>query len=132
MTRRLLIAALLIFTGCRAPGGNSTSASSGTEIEGRSIELELIGEPRLGSAQLKVTVADKSAPVEGATVELMGDMTHAGMVPVIAEAVMDKPGVYLSEGFKFTMAGDWLITAEVTFPDGERQNEILPLSVSGR
>jgi hypothetical protein len=41
-------------------------------------------------------------------------MTHAGMEPVITEATATENGLYQTEDFAFTMAGDWILQAEVT------------------
>lgn len=62
------------------------------------------------------------APVTDATVALEGDMNHAGMVPVIADAVTDDAdgaadGRY-TVPFGFTMLGDWILTVKVTRGDG--------------
>lgn len=53
-------------------------------------------------------------------------MSHAGMAPVFADAVEFEPGLYRSK-IELTMAGDWVILAHLTLPDGlkvERQFEI--------
>jgi hypothetical protein len=52
-------------------------------------------------------------------------MTHAGMVPVVADAPEVEDGVYRSDGFAFDMAGDWIITVDVTHPDGRRDQGTL-------
>ena len=55
------------------------------------------------------------------SVTVTGDMTHAGMVPVVADALpADAPGAYLTDDFAYDMAGDWVLTAEVTLDDGRR------------
>lgn len=50
--------------------------------------------------------------------KVVGNMTHAGMAPVLADAVEVEPGVYVAGGFAFSMAGDWIVDAEVTTEDG--------------
>ncbi len=75
------------------------------------------------TATLVVQVTDRDgAPVTDATVALEGDMNHAGMVPVIADAVTDDAdgvadGRYTLP-FRFTMLGDWILTVTVTRDDG--------------
>jgi hypothetical protein len=62
-------------------------------------------------------------PISGATVEIEGNMSHAGMAPVFAQAIEKEPGQYEAP-LEFTMGGDWFILAKVTLPDGrhlERQ-----------
>ncbi len=57
-------------------------------------------------------------PIDGAApVSLRGDMSHAGMEPVLAEARGDGDGLYTAD-FEWTMAGDWTVTVEATLPDG--------------
>ena len=48
-----------------------------------------------------------------------GHMTHAGMAPLMAEAVERAPGVY-DAAFAFTMQGDWVLLVSVNLPDGTR------------
>jgi len=65
-----------------------------------------------------VTIADADGqPVTGAKVELEGDMSHAGMVPVPAQATEMAAGRYVSS-LDFTMAGDWIVTVRATLADG--------------
>ena len=57
-------------------------------------------------------------PIDGAApVSLRGDMSHAGMEPVLAEATGAGDGLYTAD-FEWTMAGDWTVTVEATLPDG--------------
>lgn len=124
---RLVLAAslaLLALAACRPGGdGRSTAPSNGQggavagDAAGLTAAVE-VTELVVGRGTVTVTVRDGEAPVSGATVEVQGDMTHAGMTPVIAGAVEAEPGVYRTDGFAFTMAGDWIVTAEVSTPDG--------------
>ena len=53
-------------------------------------------------------------------------MSHAGMVPVFADARETEPGRYQST-VELTMAGDWFILVHITLTDGrklDRQFEI--------
>lgn len=96
----------------------------------RTIALALLESPaRVGPAVLEVRPQLDGAPVVGATVRVVGDMTHAGMVPVVADAVDVGGGVYRTEGFVFDMAGDWVVTVEVTYPDGSERAATLSTSV---
>ena len=66
------------------------------------------------------------AAVEGAELEIKGDMTHAGMVPVVVTISQGDAGTYLT-GFEWTMAGDWILTVQAKLPDGRvarRQFEV--------
>lgn len=82
------------------------------------VTWEIADEPRVGPANLVVRVMRDGAPVTGASVEVTGDMTHAGMVPVIAKAPMTEPGTYVTQNFVYDMAGDWVLTAEINLEDG--------------
>jgi hypothetical protein len=77
--------------------------------------------PAVGPAVVAVTLrgADGS-PVLGATVDVEGNMNHAGMVPVRARAQPRGDGSYVTSDFRFTMAGDWIITAQAVLPDGKK------------
>lgn len=74
--------------------------------------------PRVGQATITLSVYDAAGqPVSGAHVNLEGNMSHPGMVPVFAEARETESGRYLST-MELSMAGDWLVIAHVTLPDG--------------
>lgn len=84
---------------------------------------------------LTVYVADAAGmPVTDATVQVEGDMNHAGMVPVIGEPVADEAdgaadGFYHIP-FQFTMMGDWILTVVVERADGTRLERQLNLQVN--
>jgi hypothetical protein len=74
--------------------------------------------PRLGPAVISITLTDAGGqPISGATVELEGNMSHAGMVPVFAQATEIAPGRYQAD-LEFTMGGDWFILVRAELPDG--------------
>jgi nitrogen fixation protein FixH len=65
-----------------------------------------------------VTVTDNAGqPVTGAAVEARGDMTHAGMAPVLVSAEETGPGIYVAQ-MDWNMGGDWILTVTATAPDG--------------
>jgi hypothetical protein len=72
--------------------------------------------PRVGPATvtLKLSAADGKA-MSGAHVSLEGDMAHPGMRPEFAETHEMGSGRYQAQ-LDFTMAGDWVILANVTLP----------------
>ena len=97
------------------------------------MRVETEGDPALGdSSCARLYSGWCSSGVSGATVEVTGDMTHAGMVPVITEASESEPGLYRADDFEFTMAGDWIITAEVELPDGSKEMAETSLTVPGQ
>ena len=106
----LLAACLLLLAGCGRGGG---------DLPG--VGLDLLIEPsppRIGPATVTVTLRDEGGQaLGGARVELEGNMSHAGMVPVLAPAQEIAPGRYRGE-LEFTMGGDWFILVRAELPDG--------------
>ncbi len=84
-----------------------------------SVDLEISPDPPLvGPAQVVISLKEADgSPITGAEVELEGNMTHPGMVPVLAEASEVEPGRYEAD-MAFTMGGDWYILVQVELPDG--------------
>ena len=123
MVKRSVLASLtLLFafslTACRPPA-DGASGARGT-APNVTVTIDLIADPQVGPVDVTVTVLREGNPVEDATVELTGDMTHAGMVPVIDTMLPAGNGTYRSDTFAFDMAGDWILTADVRLPNGER------------
>lgn len=83
--------------------------------------------PRVGQAMIMLRVADASGrALTGARVKLEGNMSHAGMTPVFADAAEVEPGRYRAN-IELSMAGDWIVLVHLTLPDGakaEREFEI--------
>lgn len=74
--------------------------------------------PRIGPAVVTVALRDGvGQPIRGAVVRLEGNMSHAGMVPELAEATEVAEGLYRAD-LEFTMGGDWFILVMVDLPDG--------------
>jgi hypothetical protein len=73
---------------------------------------------RWGPPASSSTSGTPPGPLEGAEVRVEGNMSHAGMVPVLATAQEEAPGIYAVSDFRFTMAGDWILTTRATLPDG--------------
>ena len=106
------------------PGGESGSAPGGarsTQPAASADQLAIvmtIDPLTVGTSTVTANVSAGGEPEVGATVTVRGDMTHAGMAPVIAELTEDEAGVYVTNDFELTMAGDWIITVEVEATDG--------------
>lgn len=83
--------------------------------------------PRIGPLTITLKVADASGkPATGIRMKVEGNMSHAGMTPVFADAKETDPGRY-SSTMELSMAGDWYVVVHMTLPDGrklERQFEI--------
>jgi hypothetical protein len=74
--------------------------------------------PRLGLTTVTISLYNaKQEPISGAAVEIEGNMSHAGMVPVFATASEVAPGRYQAE-LDFTMGGDWFLLVRTDLPDG--------------
>ena len=116
----LACAAAFLCAACQKPAEAGSSVAVECEVSPRP--------PRVGPAvfSLKLTDAGTSKPVSGARVRLEGNMTHAGMSPVFAEAKEDEPGRYRAT-LEFTMGGDWVVLVHAVLPDGrkvERQFDV--------
>lgn len=84
----------------------------------------------VGDAEITLHVRDKAGnPVADATILVEGTMTHAGMQPVIVATEARGEGTYVTEGFKFTMGGDWVIIVRATFANGRTAEQRIDLKV---
>ncbi len=106
----LLVLWILALAGCRGQG---------VEQPDIAVTLAVTPEPpKVGPATLVVTLAGADGqPVTGATVKLEGNMSHAGMQPVFADATEVAPGRYEAP-LEFTMGGDWFVLVRAILPDG--------------
>jgi hypothetical protein len=121
----LALAALLVLVACDPPEDRADA-----DDPRRSITVALAPTPpAVGPAVVEVQPLLDDAPIEGASVQVVGDMTHAGMAPVQAEALRDEDGTYRTEDFAFTMAGDWVLSVDVTYPDGTVRSTAVNVSV---
>jgi hypothetical protein len=112
MNRRLGLGLLLLLVLAACGRG-------GKDLPDVAVDLIIEPEPpQLGPAAITVTLHNvKGEPLSGAVVELEGNMNHAGMVPVFADAVEIAPGRYRAD-LEFTMGGDWFILVRADLPDG--------------
>lgn len=113
----LVLVPMLVLTGCRPRSDTGSTATSATDAP-EPVRIDLEAAPAVGVVPVAVYVLDGSTGVSGAAVRVTGDMTHAGMMPVEVDAVEVEPGLYRAETFAFSMAGDWIVTAEVRYPEG--------------
>jgi hypothetical protein len=101
---------ILLLAGCARGGGDLSDVQVDLAIEP--------SPPQVGSASIRVTLRDAGGQlISGATMELEGDMNHAGMVPILAKASEVAIGQYQAD-LEFTMAGDWFILVRADLPDG--------------
>lgn len=112
---------VVVATGCARRGGMTSNE----------IQIDVAVEPQpltSGPATVIVTLKDATGqPVKDAEVEVEGNMSHAGMTPVIVTAVEGEDGRYETRDFEFTMAGDWFFVVRATLPDGSEIKEIIEL-----
>lgn len=109
-----LCLALIVVVGC--------TRGQATNNEAYDVQVRVQPDsPRVGPATVNVRILDENgSPVKGADVSVEGNMTHAGMVPVISSAPATSEGNYATRDFKFTMGGDWVITVTAKLPDGTK------------
>lgn len=112
------LAGLLVLVASGCPGSGPGDAAGDVKVE-----LAFAPHPpKVGPAEAAVTLADPGGqPVRGAAVKLEGNMNHAGMEPVFADAKEGEPGRYKAD-LVFTMGGDWFVLVTATLPDGRKLN----------
>ena len=104
----------LLLTACRQQSPSSSDISLDVSVNGLLV----------GQSQIIVSVRDKNGnSIENpGAIELRGDMDHAGMAPVFAESSEAINGVFTLP-FEWTMAGAWILEANLTLGSGERVTE---------
>lgn len=102
---------------------------SGTDSGDVQIDVAVSPQPlAVRPARVTVTLKDANGePIENAAVEVEGNMSHAGMVPVITEAAGGDDGRYVTQDFEFTMGGDWFLIVRATLPDGHTAEQTFDL-----
>lgn len=106
-----LLSLILLLAAC-APE-NSSAAPEGTMLMLRAETQPLA----VGDTVLIATLTDASGnAIDGATLQVHGDMDHAGMVPVDREVSTSSNGEY-SIPFEWTMGGGWIVTVTAQLPD---------------
>jgi hypothetical protein len=104
-----------VIVGCSRGGEGSAD-----EAEDVTVELSVEPDPpEVGPAVIEVVLLDEEGePINDADLEIEGNMSHAGMEPVIVNIVGSQEGRYTTRDFEFTMGGDWIITVSGVLPDG--------------
>ena len=91
----------------------------------------MAGSTEVGKTDLMITVKDEAGnPVNDASVNIKGDMSHAGMQPVLGDSSSAENGTYTIP-YEWTMAGDWFVTVDVTLADGTVISERIDFSGIG-
>lgn len=117
------LAALLSSAGFGCARGPSPTADV-------AVELRLLSDRVVGPATAEVVLrTPEGRPMGSAEVWVRGDMSHAGMQPVLSRAKAVDAGRYVTDDFAFTMAGDWVLSVQATLPDGRTIDRVF--SVAG-
>ena len=85
--------------------------------------------PVVGGGAVSVTLHNASGTaVSDAQLAIEANMSHAGMVPVMAKGEAGKDGVYRVP-LTWTMAGDWYVDVKFALPDGQKIIRRFPVQV---
>jgi|GEM_PF-409754 len=75
--------------------------------------------PTVGKTTLMISVHDADGnPIDGATIEVHGDMDHEGMTPIDRQVSNSQEGTYHIP-FEWSMGGGWILEVTVTLPDNK-------------
>ena len=119
-----VIAAVVCGTFGTACGRHAATA------EDVSVEWEMTPtQPIAGTPSLGVLTLRDGArrPLGGATLQVVGHMSHPGMAPVVATVSERGDGVYQVQ-LRFTMNGDWILIVSGSLPDGRRLNHRIDIA----
>ncbi len=108
--RTLLLVFVILLASCRQQ-----------QLSSADVSLDMsASDKRVGETTLLVRVSDRDGKAlqESGTLSIRGDMDHAGMAPVLAEAESAADGVF-SVPFEWTMNGNWIVEAKLTLPNGD-------------
>ncbi|MFZ4826395.1 MAG: copper chaperone PCu(A)C [Phototrophicaceae bacterium] len=118
---RFVLLLVLIIVGVVACAPTVTPTSP--EVEA-AVTVDLVmeaSELMVGETNLLVSVVNaEGKPVEGATVNVIGNMNHAGMMPVVVENITTFTDGNYVVPFEWTMGGDWFVDVAVMLPSGEK------------
>lgn len=123
-----LIGVLIAASAChQSAGGGGAQGTPAAEI---TVQFAYEPDPaQVGESVLLISLRDPNdAPINNATVNVRGDMNHAGMQPVLAQLSAGQGGVYRIP-FEWTMAGDWFVVVDVTLADGSTLSQRFDLRV---
>lgn len=119
-----LMGALLLLVACGRVQNPRVTGAAAEMPPGVEIALSgLPDNPSVGTpSELLITVTREGQPVEGADVQVEGNMTHAGMEPLFVEATEVAGGEYQAT-IEWTMGGEWFLLVRATLPDGSVAEE---------
>jgi len=125
--RVLVLLGALVLAGCR--GSSEAIAPEDANVD---MSLSVAPEPpTVGEVTLVVSLRTADGePISGASIDVRGDMNHAGMEAVLADASTDVSGDYRVP-FEWTMGGDWFVVVTATLPDGQVVEQQFDYTVAG-
>jgi uncharacterized GH25 family protein len=123
MKTLLLLLVIVLLAAC---GTAATSTPAPLDIE-ISVQYEP-DPPAVGAGTLLITLSANGSPIDNARVQVQGNMAHAGMTAVNAEANTSENGVY-SVPFEWSMGGEWVLTVTAELPDGATASEDFNVTV---
>ena len=125
----VLLAALVaagLMAGCRRSADTSSDETIRIEV------VKPVFPPPSGMGYLTFRLSDENdQPIDTATLQIRGDMSHAGMTPILATAEGGREGVYRVP-IEWTMSGDWIVTVEATLSDDRRAARSFNFAVTGQ
>lgn len=127
--KTLFLALLLLLTLGLAAGCGRAGSSPETQDSYTVTFATEPAPPLIGEGVVLLTLADPAGqPVNDAVVAIEANMSHAGMVPVNAQATGGQGGVYRVP-LRWTMAGDWYVDVKFTLADGKLVGRRFPVVV---
>ncbi len=127
MARRACLFWLLCLVGAALVACRQSATTTGAAAT-----IELVAplcSPPVGQGEVTVRLSDAAgAPIDDARLSLRGDLTHAGMIPMMAESDGGTDGLYRVP-VEWSMAGEWVLTVEAVLADDSRAVQEFDLSV---
>ena len=122
MRTLLLLAALLITVSAAIVLLTRPSQTAQVAPDDLMMTLAAADEPlAIGETHLVVTLAQADGtPIDDAELQIVGNMDHAGMIPVERAIQGGEAGRY-TVPFEWTMGGGWIVTVTATLPDSGGQ-----------
>jgi hypothetical protein len=85
---------------------------------------------RVGGDSVTITLTDANGqPITDAVVEVMGNMAHAGMMPISGKGTHTENGKY-AVPLRWTMAGAWQVTVKAILGEGRQFEQTFDQSVT--
>lgn len=119
--RKLTLLLLLFLSAC---------ARNSQQVDDSGVQMEVtVAETAVTATTLTVTLHDADGnPIDDAYLIIKGDMSHAGMMPVMATADGGTDGVYTTP-FEWTMGGNWVVTVVADLGDGTTISREFPFGI---